>query len=105
MLPVIDDGSVDPSIASWIMTGRGNGSMGTSATQRPAERVIGESTSVAGESTGGSVYAVAVDSEFIIQDPDAVYAQSCNWSPSEAEGFIKLTGQSSTTAMRVREKA
>ena len=57
------------------------------------------------ESTGGSVHAVAVDSDYIVQDPDAVYAQSCNWSPSEAEGFIKLTGQSSTTATRVRNKS
>jgi argininosuccinate synthase len=57
------------------------------------------------ETTGGAIYAVAVDSDYIVQDPEAVYAQSCNWSPSEAEGFIKLTGQSSTTAMRVREKA
>lgn len=56
------------------------------------------------ETTGGSMHVVAVESDFIIQDPDAVYAQSCTWSPSEAEGFIKLTGQSSTTAMRVREK-
>lgn len=57
------------------------------------------------ESTGGSMHAVAVDSEFIVQDPNAVYAQSCTWSPVEAEGFIKLTGQSSTMAKRVREKA
>ena len=57
------------------------------------------------ETTGGSMHVVAVKSDFIVQDPDAVYAQSCNWSPSEAEGFIKLTGQSSTTAMRVREKS
>ncbi len=57
------------------------------------------------ETTGGSMHAVAVDSDFIVQDPDAVYAQSCNWSPTEAEGFIKLTGQSSTTALRVRKKA
>ena len=56
------------------------------------------------ETTGGTLHAVAVDSDFIVQDPDAVYAQSCNWSPAEAEGFIKLTGQSSTTAMRVRNK-
>ena len=60
--------------------------------------------SVTLETTGGSMHAVAVDSEFIVQDPDAVYAQSCNWSPTEAEGFIKLTGQSSTTAKRVRDK-
>lgn len=57
------------------------------------------------ETNGGSAHAVAVDSEFIVRDPGAVYAQSCNWSPTEAEGFIKLTGQSSTTAMRVRGKA
>ena len=63
------------------------------------------SGTVTQESTGGSMHAVAIESDFIVQDPGAVYAQSCNWSPSEAEGFIKLTGQSSTTAMRVREKA
>jgi len=57
------------------------------------------------ETTGGSMHAVAVDSDFIVRDPDAVYAQRCNWSPTEAEGFIKLLGQSSTMAMRVREKA
>ena len=51
------------------------------------------------------MHAVAVDSDFIVQDPNAVYAQSCTWSPAEAEGFIKLTGQSSTMAKRVREKA
>ncbi len=56
------------------------------------------------ETTGGSMHAVAVDSDFILQDPNAVYAQSCTWSPVEAEGFIKLTGQSSTMAKRVREK-
>jgi argininosuccinate synthase len=55
------------------------------------------------ETTGGSMHAVAIDSDFIVQDPDAVYAQRCNWSPEEAEGFIKLLGQSSTTAMRVRK--
>ena len=57
------------------------------------------------ETNGGAMQAVAVESDFIVQDPDAVYAQSCNWSATEAEGFIKLTGQSSTTAMRVRKKS
>jgi len=57
------------------------------------------------ETTGGSMHAMAIESDFIVQDPDAVYAQSCNWSPTEAEGFIKLIGQSSTTTMRVRNKA
>jgi len=56
------------------------------------------------ETVGGSMHAVAIDSDFIVRDPNAVYAQSCNWSPTEAEGFIKLIGQSSTTAMRVRKK-
>ena len=57
------------------------------------------------ETSGGSMHAVAVDSDFVVHDPDAIYAQSCTWSPTEAEGFIKLTGQSSTTAIRVRNKA
>jgi argininosuccinate synthase len=57
------------------------------------------------ETTGGSMHAVATESDYIVQDPDAVYAQSCNWSPTEAEGFIKLIGQSSTIATRVRNKA
>lgn len=56
------------------------------------------------ETHGGSMHVVAVESDFIIQDPDAVYAQSCNWSASEAEGFIKLTGQSSTMAVKVRNQ-
>lgn len=57
------------------------------------------------ETKGGSMHAVAVASEFIVQDPAAVYAQRCNWSPTEAEGFIKLLGQSSTTAIKVRASA
>jgi len=57
------------------------------------------------ETTGGSLHAVAIESRYIVQDPDAVYAQRCNWSPTEAEGFIKLLGQGSTTAMRVRKAA
>lgn len=57
------------------------------------------------ETTGGSMHAIAVESDFIVEDPEAVYAQRCNWSPTEAEGFIKLLGQSSTTAMQVRKKA
>ena len=56
------------------------------------------------ETTGGSMHAVAIESDYIVQDPNAVYAQSCNWSPTEAEGFIKLIGQSSTTTTRVRNK-
>jgi argininosuccinate synthase len=56
------------------------------------------------ETRGGSLHAVAVDSDFVVRDPKAVYAQSADWSPVEAEGFIKLIGKSSTTALRVRKK-
>ena len=52
---------------------------------------------------GGSLLPVAVDSRNILQAEDAVYAQSASWTPEEAEGFIKLLGQSSTMAARVRK--
>lgn len=51
---------------------------------------------------GGSVMAVSVDSDFRLQNPDAVYAQSADWTPDEAVGFIKLLGQSTTLAGKVR---
>jgi argininosuccinate synthase len=53
---------------------------------------------------GGSVAAVALASRNVLRDPGAVYAQSCDWSPEEAEGFIKLLGKSSTMAARIRGK-
>lgn len=53
---------------------------------------------------GGSVQAVAVGSRYLLRDPEAVYAQSAAWTPEEAEGFVKLLGQSSTLAARVRGK-
>ena len=52
---------------------------------------------------GGVVEAVAVGSRYLLKDPDAVYAQSAGWTPEEAEGFVKLVGQSSTLAARVRK--
>jgi len=51
---------------------------------------------------GGTVLAVAVESPFRLHKQDAVYAQSCDWTPEEAVGFIKLTGQSTTLAGQVR---
>ncbi len=51
---------------------------------------------------GGSVFAVAVDSPNILQDDSAVYAQTCDWTPEEVEGFIKLLGKSSTMAAKIR---
>lgn len=52
---------------------------------------------------GGSVLPVAVGSRYLLKDPGAVYAQSASWTPEEAEGFVKLIGQSSTLAARVRK--
>lgn len=54
------------------------------------------------ETSGGSVMAVAVESPNILQAAGAVYAQSATWTPEEAEGFIKLLGQSSTLAAKIR---
>ena len=53
---------------------------------------------------GGTVTAIAVESPNILQDESAIYAQRCDWTPQEAEGFIKLLGQSSTMAARIRGK-
>ncbi|MGJ8662639.1 MAG: argininosuccinate synthase domain-containing protein [Marinicella sp.] len=52
--------------------------------------------------SGGYVLATAVESPFIVQDDQSVYAQSAAWSPEEALGFIKLTGQSATLVNQVR---
>jgi argininosuccinate synthase len=61
---------------------------------------------VSGEVTlrteGGSLAAVAVDTPNQLKNPDAVYAQSADWTPEEAVGFIKLIGQSTTLAGKVR---
>ncbi len=51
---------------------------------------------------GGALLAVAVDATYRLHNPAAVYAQSCDWTPEEAVGFIKLLGQSTTLAGRVR---
>ncbi|NDY94197.1 argininosuccinate synthase domain-containing protein [Wenzhouxiangella limi] len=54
-------------------------------------------------SDGGSAEAVSVGSRYLLRDPEAVYAQSADWTPEEAQGFVKLIGQSSTLAARVRK--
>jgi len=65
------------------------------------EMVTGEVTI---STEGGSLAAIAVDTPHALQNPDAVYAQSADWTPEEAVGFIKLMGQSTTLAARVRER-
>lgn len=51
---------------------------------------------------GGRVIAVKVETEYRLHNPGAVYAQSCDWTPEEAVGFIKLLGQSTTLAQKSR---
>ena len=53
------------------------------------------------ETHGGNVLATALESDHILADPSAIYAQNCNWTPEEAVGFIKLLGQSSTLSARI----
>jgi argininosuccinate synthase len=50
---------------------------------------------------GGQVYAVKVDSDRILHHSGAVYAQSADWGAVEAEGFIKLYGQSSALSAKI----
>jgi argininosuccinate synthase len=62
-------------------------------------------TSVTGEVTleteGGLCHAVEVASDHVLLNRKAVYAQSADWTVKEAEGFIKLFGQSSTLSAHV----
>ena len=51
---------------------------------------------------GGALAAVAVDTPYHLTNPEADYAQSADWTPEEAVGFIKLIGQSTTLAGKVR---
>ena len=53
---------------------------------------------------GGSMLVSRVDTPYRLHNPGAVYAQSCDWTPEEAVGFIKLLGQSTTLAGKVRNQ-
>ena len=53
------------------------------------------------ETQGGVCHAVEVVSDHVLLNKKAVYAQSADWSAAEAEGFIKLFGQSSTLSARI----
>ena len=53
------------------------------------------------ETQGGLCHAVAVSSDHVLLNKKAVYAQSADWGVVEAEGFIKLFGQSSTLSARI----
>lgn len=47
--------------------------------------------------SAGQVHAVAVESAYCLQKPDAQYAQQAAWGQQEAEGFVRLHGQSLVT--------
>jgi argininosuccinate synthase len=66
------------------------------------EFVTGEVTL---ETSGGAVTAVAVESRRILRAEGAVYAQSADWGAREAEGFIRLLGQSSTLSARINPRS
>ncbi len=53
------------------------------------------------ETRGGVCHAVEVASDHVLLNKRAVYAQSADWTATEAEGFIKLFGQSSTLSARI----
>jgi argininosuccinate synthase len=53
------------------------------------------------ETQGGVCHAIAVHSDHILKNKKAIYAQSADWGVVEAEGFIKLFGQSSTLSARI----
>jgi argininosuccinate synthase len=55
-------------------------------------------------SDGGYLLAASVETPYRLHNPGAVYAQSCDWTPEEAVGFIKLLGQSTTLSGRVRNR-
>jgi argininosuccinate synthase len=55
-------------------------------------------------SDGGYLLAASVEAPYRLHNPGAVYAQSCDWTPEEAVGFIKLLGQSTTLSGRVRNR-
>ncbi|HEU4405926.1 MAG TPA: argininosuccinate synthase [Polyangiaceae bacterium] len=74
--------------------------------KRDLERFLASSQrAVTGEVTieaaGGALAAVEVESPHILRAAGAVYAQSADWGAAEAEGFIRLLGQSTTLSARL----
>lgn len=50
---------------------------------------------------GGTLHAVDIESDHLLRACGAVYAQSADWGAVEAEGFIKLFGQSSALSAQI----
>ena len=53
------------------------------------------------ETHGGICHATSIASDHLLIDRKAIYAQSADWGAREAEGFIRLFGQSSTLSARI----
>jgi argininosuccinate synthase len=56
------------------------------------------------ETEGGSVIAVAVESPHVLRAKDATYAQVAGWTAREAEGFIRLLGQSAELSAKINPR-
>jgi len=56
------------------------------------------------ETSGGSVLATAVESPHLLRSRTSTYAQSADWTAADAEGFIKLLGQSSILSASVNPR-
>ena len=53
------------------------------------------------ELIGGTCHAVAIDTPNKLTRANATYAQGADWTAEEAEGFVKLFGQSSSISAQV----
>jgi argininosuccinate synthase len=53
------------------------------------------------EAVGGALLPVSVESPHMLRSKNAVYAQSADWDAKDAEGFIRLLGQSSELSAKV----
>ena len=56
------------------------------------------------ETEGGSVLATAIESAHILRAKDATYAQVAGWTAREAEGFIRLLGQSASLSATINPR-
>ncbi len=56
------------------------------------------------QTQGGVVYAVSLDSPHLLVDANATYAQAADWSAEEAEGFVRLFGQSTALWTQVNRR-
>jgi len=66
---------------------------------RGSQRVVNGTVTLI--SHGGTVHAAAIESDHLLRHRGAVYAQSADWGAVEAEGFIKLYGQSSALSAQI----